>query len=415
VHRTSDAAAALPAPRSNAARWWRGATVYRVFLPSFADGNGDGIGDLGGLRERLGYLVVLGVDAVSLTGLLTAPDPRSGANAPGIDRDAGGLPELDAFIGEAHDQGLKVILEGPHGAAQGLERTVRFWLDRGIDGFRTDSADRDSSAALRRLLDTYPARVLVGGSDGPGPQQRLQYGLSRCGWDSAAMTATITSALSATGSSDGTPTWVLTDRGGRRPVGRYGDPALAGRRARAVALLQLTLPGAVEICAGDELGLPDAPQADPRPPWADRRGGLPDREPAGPTDAVDLDDNSWLPLPWAGEKPPYGFTRHDTSWLPIPEGWVDLTVESQLEDADSTLSLYRRALEIRHGHGSACGDGVEWYGAPEGCLALRRTGGLVCALNTTASPVPLPPGEVLLSSVPLAGGELPADSAAWLV
>jgi alpha-glucosidase len=386
VHRTPDRAATIPAPRSNAAPWWRTATVYRAYLPSFADGNGDGIGDLIGLRERAGYLVLLGVDAVSLSGLLTQPDPRSGATAPGIDRAAGGLPELDAFIGEAHDQGLKVILEGPAGVVDGMERTLRFWLDRGIDGFRAAGGDK---ARLRRLLDEYPARALVGtvdtNDDAAGPQQRLQYEVARSGWNSAALTAAVNHAMGG----GETPTWVLSDRGLQRPASRHGAGPLGERRARALALLQLALPGAVEICAGDELALPDVV-------------------------GLDLRDDSWVPLPWAGEKPPYEFTRQDASWLPIPEGWVDRTVESQLEDAGSMLSLYRQALELRQSSPAASGDGIEWYGAPDGCLALRRTGGLICAVNTTTVPVPLPPGTLLLSSVPLVDGSLPGDATAWL-
>jgi alpha-glucosidase len=100
----------------------------------------------------------------------------------------------------------------------------------------------------------------------------------------------------------------------------------------------------------------------------------------------------------------------------MPPDWAGLTVAAQLEDAGSTLSLYRRALEIRHEHPAFEGDEIEWYGAPAGCFAFRRKeGGLICALNTSASPIALPPGEVLLSSTPLTDGKLPADSAAWLV
>jgi alpha-glucosidase len=99
----------------------------------------------------------------------------------------------------------------------------------------------------------------------------------------------------------------------------------------------------------------------------------------------------------------------------MPAEWAALTVAVQLEDAGSTLSLYRRALEIRHEHPAFQGDGIDWYGAPAGCFAFRRqVGGLICALNTSASPITLPPGELLLSSSPLVEGKLPADAAAWL-
>jgi alpha-glucosidase len=99
----------------------------------------------------------------------------------------------------------------------------------------------------------------------------------------------------------------------------------------------------------------------------------------------------------------------------VPADWGPLTVEAQLEDPASTLSLYRAALELRAERPELAGEEVEWYGAPEGCLAFRRRGGgLVCALNTGDTAVPLPPGELLLSSAPLVDGELPPDAAAWL-
>jgi alpha-glucosidase len=79
------------------------------------------------------------------------------------------------------------------------------------------------------------------------------------------------------------------------------------------------------------------------------------------------------------------------------------------------LSLYRTALELRALRPEFAGTGIEWYGSPPGCLAFRRRGGLICALNATDVPIALPPGEVILSSAPLIDGALPADATAWLV
>ncbi len=121
-------------------------------------------------------------------------------------------------------------------------------------------------------------------------------------------------------------------------------------------------------------------------------------------------------MPWEGDTPPFGFSPGTESWLPMPPEWGDLTVERQLEDEGSTLSLYRQALELRKTHDAFAGEALEWYGAPEGCFAFRRKGGgLVCALNTTGEAVPLPPGEVLLASGPLDEDFLPPNTAAWLV
>jgi alpha-glucosidase len=122
-----------------------------------------------------------------------------------------------------------------------------------------------------------------------------------------------------------------------------------------------------------------------------------------------------VPLPWEGDTPPFGFSQATTTWLPQPNEWAGLTAESQLEDPESMLSFYRHALELRKSRGEFSGDELEWYGAPAGCFAFRRKGGgLICALNTSGGPVPLPPGEVLLASGPMDGNQLPPDTAVWL-
>jgi alpha-glucosidase len=100
----------------------------------------------------------------------------------------------------------------------------------------------------------------------------------------------------------------------------------------------------------------------------------------------------------------------------MPDDWESLTVEAQLEDEGSMLSLYRQALEIRRTSQAFAGEELEWYGAPPGCFAFRRKGGgLICALNTSAATVPLPPGDVLMSSGPLDGTKLPPDTSVWLI
>ncbi len=150
-----------------------------------------------------------------------------------------------------------------------------------------------------------------------------------------------------------------------------------------MALVQLALPGAVCLRHGEELGLPGAHR---------------------------------VRMPWEGDRPPFGFSTAEADWSSIPADWVAFTVEAQLEDAASTLSLYRQALETRSTHPAFTSDQVEWFGAPEECFAFRRTGtSLICALNTSPSAVPVPPGELLLSSRPLESGELPPGTAAWLV
>lgn len=474
-------------------QWWRDAVVYEIEAGGFADSDGDGIGDLNGVRSRLGYLELLGVDAVCLTPLLTRPDaaPGDGAEPCSIDPALGDLAGFDALVADAHACALRVVVGfAPHhtglahpwfraaldGAPGGperdryhfrsgggptgglppnnwrslvggpawsrvgaqwylhlfgagapdlnwtnpevwadLEKTLRFWGDRGVDGFLLESAHAMSKPArlpparpgfdprldddgahgvhrmIRAVLDHYPGR-LVAGEIGVGTvaDRRLaRYlrpdelhlvrhpRLGDAGFDAAALRIATDRVLAATAEVDAVPAWALTDHRGPRPVSRYGGGATGRARARAMALVTLALPGTVFLTAGEELGLPDAPGGPPMP-WDDDACGVGARA--------------------------------------TPEGTA-LSAARQLEDTGSTLSLHRRALELRRSLPGlqAGGPGVEWFGAPSGCLAFRRTGAtLVCALNASDAPVPLPPGSPVVASGPLGDGLLPPDTAVWL-
>ncbi|WP_116045018.1 glycoside hydrolase family 13 protein [Amycolatopsis palatopharyngis] len=517
----------------NGTDWWRDCVFYQVYVRSFADSDGDGVGDLEGLRNRLGYLELLGVDALWLTPFYRSPMADHGydvADPRAVDPLFGDLATFDALVADAHRHGIKVTIDvvpnhtsdehewftaalaaepgsperdryifrdgtgadgttppnnwvsmfgGPawtrledgqwylhlFGSRQpdlnwanpevkaDLERTLRFWLDRGVDGFRIDVAhgmakpaalpDMDLRAAkafatgeffdprfdddgvheihrmIRKVLDEYPSTMAVGeiwtmDDDRLAHYLRpdelhlgFNFRLVLTHFDADAVQATIERSLAAAATAGAPPTWTLSNHDVWRQVSRYGGGRQGLERARAMALVQLALPGAVYLYNGEELGLgnvelPDEALTDPR---------------ALHEDATDRGrDGARVPLPWEGTEAPFGFSSTGRSWLPAPADWAELTVEAQLEDTESTLSLYRRAIELRQQHPACSGDDVEWYGAPAGCFALRRRpGGLICALNTSASPVALPPGEVLLSSAPLRDGMLPPDAAAWLV
>ena len=92
-----------------------------------------------------------------------------------------------------------------------------------------------------------------------------------------------------------------------------------------------------------------------------------------------------------------------------------LTAEKQLDAADSTLTFFRRAIELRRSRSEFGGAAVEWLDSPADGLAFRLAGGLVCALNAGRRPMALPDGELLLASAALADGKLPPNTAAWLV
>ena len=174
-----------------------------------------------------------------------------------------------------------------------------------------------------------------------------------------------------------------------------------------MAMVMLALPGAVFIYNGEELGLPDVELPDEvlqDPTW--ERSGHTERG----------RDKCRVPIPWSGDTPPFGFSTNAHTWLPMPADWAALTVERQSADPESTLSFFRKALELRSARAEFDGGEIEWLTAPRDALIFRRGGeGLVCALNAGRRPMALPPGELILTSAPLEGGKLPADSAAWVL
>ncbi|MFG2528908.1 glycoside hydrolase family 13 protein [Streptomyces sp. NPDC048516] len=532
-----------------AADWWRHAVIYQVYPRSFADGNGDGMGDLPGIRSRLPYLRDLGVDAVWLSPFYASPQADAGydvADYRTIDPMFGTLADAEAVIRDAHALDLRIIVdlvpnhcsdqhewfrrglaEGPgsvlrerfhfrkgrgengeeppndweslfggpawtrvpdgewylhlfapeqpdfnwdHPAVQDEFRSIlRFWLDLGVDGFRVDVAHglvkapglpdmghgeqlkllgnqvlpffdqdgvHDIYRSWRTVLDEYSGeRIAVAEAWTPTADrtalylrpdelhQAFNFHYLNAEWDAAALREAIDSSLDAMRPVAAPTTWVLSNHDVVRHTTRLGG-SLA--RARAATLLMLALPGSAYLYQGEELGLPEVTD-------------LPDEVRQDPsffraTGQDGLRDGCRVPLPWSGDAAPYGF-GDGGSWLPQPADWAPLTVAAQTGDPASTLELYRTALTLRRAHpGLGAGDAVEWLDAPDGVLAFRRPGGLVCTVNTTGAPARLPaPGRLLLSSRRLnasggafdgtfdgtfdgdfdGGFELPADTAAW--
>ena len=174
-----------------------------------------------------------------------------------------------------------------------------------------------------------------------------------------------------------------------------------------MAMLMLALPGTVFIYNGEELGLPDVldlPEEVLQDPTWERSGH-----------AERGRDKCRVPIPWSGEAPPFGFSASADTWLPMPADWAPLTAEKQQADADSTLSFFRRALELRRERAEFDGSDIEWLTAAPDAVIFRRSGGLVCALNAGKRPIALPDGELVLASAPLVDGKLPPNGAAWLV
>jgi alpha-glucosidase len=170
----------------------------------------------------------------------------------------------------------------------------------------------------------------------------------------------------------------------------------------------MALPGSMYVYQGDELGLPeveDIPHARRQDPMWLRSGGLnPGR------------DGCRVPLPWSGERPPYGFSPAPVStWLDQPAGWGELTVAAQSADPDSMLALYREGLRLRRSAPWGNDGGLRWLPSAATAIAFARGARFACIVNFGPQPVELPAhARILIASDTLEGGLLLQDTTVWL-
>ncbi len=532
----------MPPSAYGQAPWWASAVFYQVYPRSYADGNGDGSGDLIGLRERFDHLVDLGVDAIWISPFFSSPMADNGYDVSDpcdVDPIFGTLADFDALLAAAHQRGIRVTIDvvpnhlsdqhawfraalaagpgsperarflfrpgrGPDGsqppnnwpsvfggpawtrvpdgewylhlfAAEQpdldwanpevpaeFERIFRFWLDRGVDGFRIDVAhglakpaglpDLDLSKLppsghgqarmptredirwdqdgvhehhrmFRRVLDSYPGDRMAVGEVWVADDERLaryarpdelnltfNFELVVADWSAEAFRKAVDDSMDAMRAVGAPCTWVLGNHDVDRPATRYGGGPVGVSRARAAMLLQVALPGAAYIYNGEELGLAnvDLPDDALRDPTWERSGHTLRGRDAGR-----------VPLPWSGTTPPFGFSTAQLTWLPMPVEWAGLAAADQAGDPGSTLSLYRAALRLRRtAFGAAAA--IEWGDAPAGVLVFRR-GAVQVLLNAGSEPVPVPAGTVLVASGPLARDvalpsqvQVPPDTAVWV-
>ncbi|MFF0643126.1 glycoside hydrolase family 13 protein [Streptomyces tendae] len=537
--------------------WWRQAVIYQVYPRSFADADGDGLGDLRGVTQRLTHLAALGVDALWLSPFYPSELADGGYDVDDyrdVDPRLGTLDDFDAMAAEAHRLGLKVIVDlvpnhtshrhawfrealaaGPGSAARDryvfrdgrgangelpptdwqsvfggsawqrvpdgqwylhlfapqqpdlnweneqvradFRTTLKFWCDRGVDGFRVDVAhalvkdlteplrdlgspelsgeaalaqfapgthpfyDRDDVHEVyrdwRKILDAYtPPRTAVAEAWVPGPRrvlyarpdelgQAFNFEYLETGWDAAELREVITGSLADARAAGASATWVLSNHDVVRHATRLVLPPdtdtdawlLSGGHAPAVdPAAGLRRARAATLLM---LALPGSAYL-----YQGEELGLPEVADL-PTEV--LQDPIWeqtghvrkgrdgcrVPLPWTTEGPSYGFGAGG-AWLPQPPSFAAYAVQAQDGVAGSTLELYRTALRLRRK--LLDGESLTWSDdVPAGVLRFDRSDGWRCVTNLSAAAVDLPAGEVLLSSAPLEdGGRLGPDTTVWL-
>jgi alpha-glucosidase len=461
-------------PSDDPAPWWRSGVVYQIYPRSFADSDGDGVGDLEGVRQRLDHLAWLGVDAVWLSPFYRSPMADFGydvADFCDVDPLFGDLAAFDRLLAASHRRGIKVVVDlvpnhtsdqhpwfqaarrsrddpqrdwyvwsdggGPEqppnnwrgafiddgpawtwdptteqwylhqflpqqpdlnwdnpAVVAAMHEVMRFWLDRGVDGFRIDvvhcigrhpafpddvppwdavphcvsnehPSTHEHVRGLRRLVDAYDGdRVIVGETALPGTRWVAPYygqgdelhlafnfAATHAPWDAGAWTTRIERIEELLDPKGAWPSWVLSNHDVPRHRTRYGGDE---RIARSAAVALLTLRGTPFLYAGEELGLEDAE--------------------VGPHRIVDPGgrDGCRAPIPWSPE-PGHGWGP--SPWLPFPPRAADVAAAVQRADPASVLHLYRRLLAARRRSSAlALGDQVR-LPVPEGVLAWRRWSG----------------------------------------
>jgi alpha-glucosidase len=516
------------------APWWQRGVIYQVYLRSFRDANGDGIGDLAGVLSKLDYLAdSLGVEAIWLSPFYPSPMADFGydvADYTAVDPIFGDLATFDALVVAAHARGVKIIVDfvpnhssdehpwfraaraardnpyrdwyvwrdpRPDGsppnnwvaafggsawtwdAATGqyylhsflpeqpdlnwrnpavrgaMYDVLRFWLDRGVDGFRMDALGRimkDPAARdnppnpaagdyhkllgeydrqlhrndqrhpdihgvlreLRQVLDRHEAdgqpRLAIGeihiydlaelgryyGDALDELHLPFNFGLLKLPWAARAIRAHV-DAYEAALPPGAWPNYVLGNHDETRIATRIGPGS-----ARLAMLLLLTLRGTPTLYYGDELGMEDVPIPPDRvqDPWGKRVPGL----------GLGRDPER-APMPW-DDTPNAGFCPPDVEpWLPLTPDAARINVAAQLADPVSMLSLTRRLLALRRSSPAlAVGSyrPVDWPGASDACYLYLREASeerMLVALNFSdqARQIRLPDGlraTSILSTIP---------------
>lgn len=496
--------------------WWRTAVIYQIYPRSFADANGDGIGDLPGVTAHLDDLATLGVDAIWLSPFMTSPQKDAGydvADYCDVDPIFGSLGDFDAMLAGAHERGIRVIVDlvpnhssdrhvwfqealaaapgsperarylfrdgkgesgeiapnnwesvfggpawtrttdpdgtpgqwylhifdssqpdfdwsGPEVWAE-FRRILRFWLDRGVDGFRVDVAhglikadglpdytppaeadsmgggeenvpywgqdgvhdvyrdwhkvlaeyDGDRALCAEAWLPTIEKTALWVRPD--EMHQAFNFEYLETKWDADALRAVIAESIRAYSAVGAPSTWVLSNHDVVRHASRL---ALTAENPQGHGIGPLS-PGKPIA----ELGLRRARAATALMLALPGSAYLYQGEELGLPEVIDLPDDArqdptWfrthgerygrdgcrVPLPWTATGPAYGFNDTGAAWLPQPAEWAAVARDVEAADPGSTLSMYTHLLGLRRAYGLGAGE-LEWLeGWGPDVVAFRR-------------------------------------------
>ncbi len=499
------------------AEWWKGAVVYQIYPRSFADSNGDGVGDLPGITRHLDHVASLGVDAIWLSPFFTSPMKDFGydvADYRGVDPIFGTLDDFDALVARAHALGLKVVIDQvychtsdqhawfaesrssrtnpkadwyvwadakPDGSPpsnwqsvfggpawtwdarrqqyymhnflreqpqinghslevqEALLDTARFWLDRGVDGFRLDALNfmmhdpvlTDNPPApltnkartrpfdyqlkrfnqghaditgflerIRETMDEYDGRFTVaevGGEDADREMKLFTAGNARLNtaygfaflYAPALTPEVVDDAVSAWPDAAGVgwPSWAFENHDAPRAMTRWPSaPGHAHAFAACKMALLFCLRGNVFLYYGEELALTQVDVA-----FED----LQDPEAIANWPLTLSRDGARTPMPWVADAPYCGFSTAKP-WLPVGQDHQALAVDRQEGDPESILHLTRRMVALRKAHPAlAVGDWRTLHAGPA-LLAFEREGGgetLLCVFNLGAETLTWAPAE----------------------
>lgn len=533
-------------------QWWRSGVIYQIYPRSFADGNGDGMGDLVGITQRLSSLASLGIDAVWLSPFYNSPQKDAGydvSNYVDVDPLFGTLDDFDKLIAEAHRLGIRVMIDlvpnhtssehewfqialkaapgstersyyhfkdgrGKDGelppnnwqsmfggpawtrakdgqwyvhlfdssqpdlnwenpvVREEFENILRFWLDRGVDGFRVDQPHAMAKAKglpdhpyveeagagfiegrenppmwfqdsvheifrdWRKILESYPGDRAMCGEAYVLPlsfmalwvrpdefHQTFNFRFLDAGWDRQALISAINESFEAFDEVGAPSTWVLNNHDVLRHVSRFGgdygrttaSDGVGPNNPQPDNVLGLQKARAATLFM---LGLPGASYL-----YQGEELGLPDHTNIADEHRQDPTffrtngqrvgrDGCRVPLPWEKGNASNGFNETGLAWLPQPASYAALSRDQQEGSPDSTLELYRSALKLRSelklGEGS-----FDWVKTePE---LSYQNGNVKVIHNFSQTPIELD-GKVLLSSKPLdESGKLSPNDTAWIL